>query len=286
MRTVLALVTALGWLPLPALRALGVVLGVLLHRLAHKRRHVVRVNLRLCFPSLDQPQRDRIERDVFIRFAQSWLDRGWLWSAGERRLRERLRLVGDVHGLAGEHPTVIFAPHFMGLDAGWTALTLMVPRRFVTIFTGQESQAVDAWVLKGRERFGQPRLLRRYDGVKPVVKALREGQPLYLLPDMNFGPQESIFVPFYGVSAATVPSLPRFARLARAQVVPVITRMTPEGYEVQVLPAWAGYPGDDLSADTALMNARLQAVIDTMPDQYYWVHKRFKTRPPGEPAVY
>ena len=95
-----------------------------------------------------------------------------------------------------------------------------------------------------------------------------------------------MFVSFYGVPAATVPSLSRFARLGRAKVVPVVTRMTRDGYEVRVLPAWADFPSDDVVADTALMNQRLEAYIDEMPDQYFWVHKRFKTRPPGEPGVY
>ena len=93
-------------------------------------------------------------------------------------------------------------------------------------------------------------------------------------------------MPFYGVQAATVPSLPRFARLGKAKVVPVIPRMTPWGYDVEVHPVWENYPSNDVEADTALMNERLQGYIDTMPSQYYWVHKRFKTRPPGEPSVY
>jgi KDO2-lipid IV(A) lauroyltransferase len=118
------------------------------------------------------------------------------------------------------------------------------------------------------------------------VAALRAGDPLYLLPDMNFGPEESVFVPFYGVPAATVPSLSRFAKLGRAKVVPVITRMTAKGYSVEVMPAWPAFPTDDVVADTALMNLRLQSFIDTMPDQYFWVHKRFKDRPPGVPGVY
>ena len=109
---------------------------------------------------------------------------------------------------------------------------------------------------------------------------------MYLLPDMNFGPEESIFVPFYGVPAATVPSLSRFARLGRAKVVPVITRMRRNGYEVRVCEAWAGFPSGNAEADTALMNLRLQGYIDEMPAQYYWVHKRFKTRPREEPSLY
>ena len=95
-----------------------------------------------------------------------------------------------------------------------------------------------------------------------------------------------MFVPFYGVPTATLTSLSRFARLGRAKVVPVVTRMTPQGYDVQILPAWSAFPGPDPVVDAATMNERLQAYIDAMPDQYYWVHRRFKSRPPGEPPAY
>jgi len=181
---------------------------------------------------------------------------------------------------------VIFAPHFVGLDAGWTALAQQLPRRFTTIYTDQTNKMMDKWILTGRQRFGSVQLFGRVQGVKQIVAALRTGSPLYLLPDMNFGPNESIFVPFYQVSAATVPSLSRFTRLGRAKVVPVLTRMTASGYDVQVLPAWSNFPSEDIVADTARMNACLQVYIDTMPDQYYWVHRRFKDRPPGAAPVY
>jgi KDO2-lipid IV(A) lauroyltransferase len=183
-------------------------------------------------------------------------------------------------------PTVIFAPHFMGLDAGWTALTQQIPRQFSTIYTNQANVIADAWILAGRKRFGSPRLFGRIDGVKQIVAGLKSGEPLYLLPDMSFGVQDSVFVPFYGVSTATVPSLSRFARLGRAKVVPVVTRMTRQGYQIEVLPAWADFPTLDTLADTARMNQRLQGYIDTMPEQYYWVHKRFKDRPDGQVAPY
>jgi KDO2-lipid IV(A) lauroyltransferase len=128
--------------------------------------------------------------------------------------------------------------------------------------------------------------VHRSEGVREMIAAVRGGAAMYLLPDMNFGAEDSIFVPFYGVQAATVPSLPRFARLCKAKVVPLLTRLTSTGYEVKLLPAWEGYPTGDMEGDTALMNARLEGYIDGMPEQYYWVHKRFKTRPPGEPPVY
>ncbi len=181
---------------------------------------------------------------------------------------------------------MIFAPHFFGLDAAGTAINDQIRRPMVSIYTPQRNKAVDQWLHDGRRRFGNLQLFYRDQGVKGIVAALREGALLYLLSDMNFGPEESIFVPFYGVPAATVPSLPRFARLGRARVVPVTARMTKSGYDIEVHPAWADYPTSDVAADTAFMNRWLQGVIDTMPSQYYWVHKRFKTRPPGEPSVY
>lgn len=285
-RWMLKLLVLLGALPLPLLRGLGWVLGAMLYVLVPSRRHVVQTNLALCFPAWSSAERRRQCVLTFVHFAQSWLDRGWLWHAPPSLVQARLQLNGALDSLAGATPTVLFAPHFMGLDAAWTALTQQVPRRFSTIYSPQLNPAVDAWVLAGRQRFGQPEMVARLDGAKPIVAAVRRGEPLYLLPDMNFDPSESLFVPFYGVSAATVPSLSRFAKLGRAQVVPVVTRMTPQGYAIDVLPAWDNFPTADLEADTERMNRELQSYIDTMPAQYYWVHKRFKDRPNGEAPPY
>lgn len=285
-RLSLRLMRALSPLPLAWVRVLGVALGWLLYLIVGSRRRVVLTNLRLCFPQLTPSQCRQRTQQMFVYFAQAWLDRSWLWHGTSQQVRERLKLTGEVQALSGNEPVVIFAPHFVGLDAGWTALTQQLPRHFTTIYTDQTNKVMDAWILAGRQRFGNGRLFGRADGVKTIVAALRAGDPLYLLPDMNFGPHESVFVPFYGVSAATVPSLSRFAKLGRAKAVPVITRLTRTGYNVEVLPAWSDFPSDDATVDTARMNAELQNYINTMPEQYYWVHKRFKDRPPGEPDVY
>jgi Kdo2-lipid IVA lauroyltransferase/acyltransferase len=273
-------------LPLPWVRLLGSGLGTLLYLLVASRRHVVMTNLQLCFPDWTAARRRRETRAVFRYFGQAWLDRGWLWHGDPEQVRARLHLTGALEALQGDAPTVIFAPHFVGLDAGWTALTQQWPRRFTTIYTDQANRQADAWILQGRQRFGQSHLYGRSDGVKAIVSGLKAGDPLYLLPDMNFGPEDSVFVPFFGVPAATVPSLSRFARLARARVVPLRTRLTRNGYEIEVMPAWTDFPSADAIADTALMNQRLEQMIEALPAQYYWVHKRFKDRPPGMAPVY
>ena len=273
-------------LPLPWVRALGAALGLLLYCLVRSRRRVVWINLGLCFPELHRSQVRALAVQHFICFAQSWLDRGWLWHAAPALVRQRLRVSGALGELDGAASTVLFSPHFVGLDAGWTALTQQIPRHFTTIYTNQANRESDAWILAGRKRFGGARLFGRVDGVKAIVAGLKRGELLYLLPDMSFGVQDSVFVPFYGVPTATVPSLSRFARLAHAKVVPVISRLTCSGYEIEVLPAWNDFPTDDPMADTALMNRCLQEYIDRMPAQYYWVHKRFKDQPDGHSDPY
>jgi KDO2-lipid IV(A) lauroyltransferase len=280
------LLKGLSYLPLSWLRGLGAALGWLLYAVVPARRHVLLTNLRVCFPALTEKERQTLAQQSFVYFAQAWLDRSWLWHRSAECIQSRVRLMGEVDSLSRAQPTVVFAPHFVGLDVGWTALTLQLPLKFTTIFTPQSNRTVDAWVAQGRERFGDVHLFRREDGVKPIVSALRDNALLYLLPDMNFGPNESIFVPFYGEMAATVPSLSRFAKLGRARVVPVTTRMTNTGYEVTVHSAWQDFPTDDVEADTALMNRRLEDLIATMPAQYFWVHQRFKTRPPGAAPIY
>ncbi len=282
----LRLVQWIGHLPLPWVRVLGAALGWTLYLLIGSRRRVVHTNLRLCFPHWPAQVLRHQTRQTFVYFAQAWLDRGWLWYAPTEVTLQRLRLVGAVEELEGQSPTLIFVPHFVGMDAGWTAMTQQLSRRFTTVYAAQTNRVVDAWILKGRKRFPNGRPFDRREGFKPVLQALRAGEPLCLLPDMNYDPKDSVFVPFYGVSAATVPSLSRVAKMGRAKVIAMVSRITPQGYEVEITPRWPDFPSEDLVADTAAMNLRLQAYIDRDPAQYYWVHKRFKDRPHGEPAPY
>jgi KDO2-lipid IV(A) lauroyltransferase len=276
----------LAHLPLPVVRAVGWLFGYVLHGVAARRRRIARTNWALCFPDESEAERNRAVRLHFVRFAQAWLDRSWLWEGSPAVVARRLQLVGDVGQLDNEAPRVLFAPHFVGLDAGWTALTRHLPRRFCCIYARQLNPFVDRWMAQGRQRFGQPHVVASHQGAKAIVSAVRAGEPLYLLPDMDHGLRDTVFAPFFGVQAATLTSLSRFARMGRASVIPVTSRMTPQGYEVKVWPAWEHFPSEDLVADAERMNRELQALISEMPEQYYWVHKRFKTRPPGENPVY
>ncbi len=282
----LALMRALARWPLPFLRALGAVLGLSLYVLVGSRRRIAMVNLGLCFPQWSRARRRAVTLRSFIYLAQSWLDRGWLWHAPESVLRRRLHLHGALREFDGLDPTIVFCPHFYGLDAAAAAINMSVPREFTSIYTPQANRLVDEWIKAGRLRWGRVQLFQRTDGVKANVAGLRSGQVLYLLPDMDFGPDGSVFVPFFGVPAATVPSVARFARLGKAKVIAAVPRMTAQGYDIEILPAWEDYPSGDLQADTARGNQLLETLVQSMPAQYFWVHRRFKSRPPGHEPVY
>jgi KDO2-lipid IV(A) lauroyltransferase len=138
----------------------------------------------------------------------------------------------------------------------------------------------------GRKRFNDTLLLSRQDGMRRIVKALKDGYPFYYLPDMDFGSRDSIFVPFFGIQTATIPAVSRLVRMTGAKVVACITRQVPDGYEVEVMPAWENFPGESVEADTAYVNRFIESQVLRMPEQYFWLHKRFKTRPAGEQRFY
>jgi KDO2-lipid IV(A) lauroyltransferase len=258
-----------------------------LWHVAGKRRRIVRVNLQKCLPELSAAEREALAFRHLISFGQSVMDRAWLWHAPEALVRQRLRWVGDLPALQAPGPLVMFAPHFVGLDAGGLAVSLDVPGPVAFIFVGQSRPAVEAWVRQGRERSGNVRPYFRHQGMRQILAGIKKGEPLHLSPDMDFGRTESIFVPFMGVEkAATVPSLSRLSKVVGARVVPVVTRMTPAGYDIEVHAPLDNFPTADLVQDTTRMNALLADWVRTMPEQYYWVHKRFKTRPEGEPGFY
>lgn len=284
-RLLLGLLWLLHWLPLPLLRGVGALVGRILYLAGRDRRRVALTNLRLCFPQWTEAERERVARRHFIAFARAFLDRTLGWWASEGRLRRLIRLKGgeNLRDAAGR-PVIILAPHFVGLDAGGTLMTLATP--LVSVYSNQKNPVFNEVLLKGRLRFNQPILLSRQDGMRKAIKALKEGYPFYYLPDMDFGPKESIFVPFFGVPAATITGVSRLARLTGARVVPCITRQVDDGYEVELLPAWENYPGESIEADTERMNRFIESQVLRMPEQYFWLHKRFKTRPPGEQRYY
>ena len=280
----------LHWLPLAVLSRVGEVFGLLLYVFALPRRRIVMTNLRLCFPDQSVAERRMLARRHFRGVGRSLLERGLVWWGSRERLERIVRIEGveRVRALqAAGKPVILLAPHFVGLDMGGTRVTMAFD--IVSIYAKQKKNPVlDRWLYHGRSRFGDQLLLARQEGVRGTVKAMKSGRPFYYLPDMDYGRRDAIFVPFFGVQAATITGLSRLARVAGAAVLPCVTRMLPggQGYVVEIGEAWGDFPTADVEADTRRMNAWIESMVRTMPEQYYWVHRRFKTRPEGEPKFY
>jgi Kdo2-lipid IVA lauroyltransferase/acyltransferase len=190
-------------------------------------------------------------------------------------------------------PVILLIPHFAGLEAAgpaWVAACMQrgLPKpAFTTIFQPQSTVWEDALFRRGRGRFADLAQFTRHDGIRPVIKAMRQqGRHYYCLPDNDFGDKDAVFVPFFGKAAATITVLPKLSALLGAAVIPLVARMTPQGYAVQALPAMQGMGSGTLEADCAAMNAAIEDWVRTMPEQYLFSHRRYKTRPVGEVGVY
>ncbi|MDO8789575.1 MAG: lipid A biosynthesis acyltransferase [Sulfuritalea sp.] len=284
-RLILALMWLLHWLPLPLLAALGRGLGLALYLLVGERRQVTLTNLDLCFPHLSAAEKSALARRHFAAFGRSILELGLWWWASPARIRRLVRLDGGEKLAAYKgRPTILLVPHFVGIDAGWIRLAL--EQGLVAIYTRQKNRVFETAMNDGRLRFGNCALASRQEGTRKALKAMKDGRFFHYSPDMDYGPKESVFVPFFGVQTATITGLARLARLTGATVIPVVTRMESGGYVATVGEPWTDFPGADDVADAQRLNAFIEAEVLKSHEQYYWLHKRFKTRPPGEKGVY
>lgn len=278
----------LHFLPLSILSRIGNSLGLLLYTLARERRNVAATNLRLCFPELPEAERDRMARRTFQAFARSFIERGILWWSSSQHIQSLIRVEGLEHYTAAQAqgPVILLAPHFVGLDVGGSWLIQNVD--LVSMYSPQKNRLFHDMLLHGRSRFGDQKLYERLQGLRPVIKAMRERHPFYYLPDQDLATKDGVFVTFFGVPAATLTTVPRLAEMTGAKVVPCISKLLPggQGYEVRFYPAWEDYPTGDVTADTRRMNAFIEDRVREMPEQYFWLHKRFKTRPEGEERFY
>lgn len=273
------------WLPLPLLRGIGWLLGRLLYAVGRERRKVALTNLRLCFPAKSEAEREELARRHFVAFSRAVLDRTLGWWASKERLERIIRIHGVEHLNDPEgKPVILLSPHFVGLDAGATRISMYITG--CSVYSNQKNPVFNKLLYDGRKRFNPTVLFSRQEGMRGIIKAMKAGHQFYYLPDMDFGPKESIFVPFFGVQAATIPGVARLVRLTGAKVVACITRQVADGYEVEVMPPWDNFPGASVEADTEFVNRFIEGQVLRMPEQYFWLHKRFKTRPPGEQRFY
>jgi KDO2-lipid IV(A) lauroyltransferase len=287
MRLLIGFLWLLHFLPLPVLARIGSLAGDALRLIGTERRRVARTNLRLCFPDWDEARIQRVLKAHFRAVGRSMLEATIVWWASAARIRRLVRIEGEEHARALTDRRVIFlVPHFVGIEL--EGLRMSMDYRGMAVYSHQKNREFDQFLVRVRSRFPGTRMVARQEGVKAILRGFKDGLGLQLSPDLDLGARDAVFVPFFGVPAATVTALSRLSRLTGAAVIPVVVRQLPggDGYVLRMYPAWEGYPGASPEEDTRRMNAFIEERVLEMPEQYYWLHKRFKTRPEGEEGFY
>ncbi|MES2165005.1 MAG: lipid A biosynthesis acyltransferase [Pseudomonadota bacterium] len=288
MKLLLGIMWLLHWLPLPVLGRFGDAVGSLLFVVMRARRHITLTNLRLCMPELSEDERTDIARRHFQAYSRSVWERGILWWASEARLKRLIKVEPGpvpVEEMTAR-PTILLCPHFVCLDVAGASIAMVTSAS--SMYVQQKNAAFDQVLRAGRARFKPVKLFTRQDGIKPILRALRDKLPYFMLPDMDFGEKDAEFVPFFGIEAATLTATARIAATTGAQVMPVIATFLPDyqGWRVKFYPVWDNYPGPDMVAATRRMNEFIEERVREAPAEYFWTHKRFKTRPNGEASLY
>lgn len=288
----ISLFQALAKLPSGFRTALGWILAKLAPLVVPRRIKIVRRNLALCFADLPEHAREQMLQDHLRALTQTLVDRSVLWFGTPDAIKKLVTLKGFenlAYFVDRQLPVMMLAPHFVGLDAAASRLTMIGPEG-ATMYAVQGSPLIDELVRLGRARFHKVHMISRRDGVRSLLKLIKRAVPFYYLPDMDFGKRGAVFVPFFGVMAATQTSTAQLARQFDLPVVPIICSWDPQTgtYEVDIQPALANFPNPDqtIEQDTAHLNELLEGWIRANPTQYYWVHRRFKSRPEGEPSLY
>lgn len=277
-------------LPFKAIMWLGAKLGRLAAAISDRRRMIARKNIALCFPDLSEQERERLFYRSMESVGQGLMDSGiaWFWP------KWRLNKILDVEGqsllfdtLEKEQGILFFSYHFTSLEIALASMNRLHPQQNYGVYRPHANKVYEYVMRKGRERHGPDTTALPKSGVRTMVKALRKGKIVFYIPDQDYGRRYSVFVPFMGVEAATVTAPSQLAKMGRAKVLSfcAFRKHDGSGYSVKIYPELEGY-GEDEQADALQLNQFLQGLIEDYPEQYLWVHRRFKSRPDGERNFY
>jgi KDO2-lipid IV(A) lauroyltransferase len=275
-------------LPLPLIWLIGAVLGTLLYFSMSGRRHIALTNIRACFPELSPAQQRRLVRAHFRVFVQAALATPIWWWGSEKRMKRLVRTPGREHldqALAARKPVILLVAHFVAIEVA--GVTLASDYFMIDMYKRPKNLFFDWLIRTRRTRFGGL-LVERREGIKPVIRGLKKGGTFFHLSDQDQGRDGAVFAPFFGIPTATLTAMSRLALLTGAVVIPVQAKQLPwgRGYELIFRPPLENFPTDDALADTTRMNQIIEDAVREMPEQYFWSHRRFKTRPQGEGPFY
>jgi Kdo2-lipid IVA lauroyltransferase/acyltransferase len=276
----------LAILPLALSLGFGRLIGNLFFYLARSRRHITEVNIALCFPELSAVEQRQLVRRIMQSTGKAVIETAVaLWGPADK-LRKRYTITGLENIAAAQasgQGVLLVGCHFTTLDAAARILAFHV--KYDMLYRKDPNPLLAYKLISARDSFAGNAIVR--SDTRQLIKNLRQGNVVWYAPDQDFGVKHSVFAPFFGVQAATVVGTARIAQLGKAVVLPFAHyRDEQNHYRIEIKPALENYPtGDDL-VDATRINHEIETAIAKQPDQYLWVHRRFKTRPAGEPNLY
>ena len=278
----------LHWLPPRWLAKISTFLGTLAYFIARERRKITIINLTLCFPEWSAAKVLEVTREHFQLFLTDALTLGLIWFASPTRLSRYIHIEHEeyLNEALKKGPVILLVPHFFGMNTAGIYLT--IHHKIVTIYSPLKNKNLDTVIKNIRNRFKTAQVISRHDGIRAIVRRLKDDWSLYYLPDQDFGPANSIFVPFFNIPTATTPALGKLAQITHSQVVPCIVHQdfAHDRCVITFYPAWAQYPTGEAIKDTTQMNQFIEDRVREQPANYLWTHKRFKTRPADTPNFY
>lgn len=274
-------------LPFPWQQTIGSVIGQLGYYLVKKRRKITGTNIRLCFPELSQNEQKRLTIQTFRSTGKAIFETGLSWWGNEKRLENLCHIEGLENlekALERGKGVILLSAHFTCLEIGGRLLSLRQP--FQVVYKKARNPLFEVFMQRAREKHYQ-RAIQTYD-LRKMIKGLKENKVTWYASDQDFGDKQSVFVPFMGIIAATLTTPARLAKISGAPVVPYFPRRLEnnKGYCLTIFPMLENFPDEDEYKNAERINQIIETEIRKAPDQYLWVHKRFKTRPEGEPSVY
>ncbi|CAM3158332.1 lipid A biosynthesis lauroyl acyltransferase [Pseudomonas floridensis] len=276
-------------LPFRVLLVIGRLLGAVMYRIATDRKYIASRNLALCFPHLSAAERKQLLKENFASTGIAFFEMAmsWWWS------KQRLARLAHIEGLEHLHNArqkgegvILMAFHFTTLEIG--AALLGQQHTIDGMYREHRNALFDFIQRRGRERHNPDSLAVEREDVRSMLKLLRSGRAIWYAPDQDYGAKQSVFVPLFGIQAATVTATSKFARLGRAQVVPFTQQRLADGsgYRLVIHPPMQDFPGESDEADCLRINQWVESAVTQCPSQYLWAHRRFKSRPAGEPKLY
>ena len=274
-------------LPHRAALAVGRVLGRLAHAIGGRRRAIVRRNLELCFPELDAAQRDALAREHFQALGMALIEMGLGRWASDRHLTSITRLDGVEHvrrALDDGRGVILLSAHFTTLEIMGRVLATAIPP-FDAVFRKNRSEFMTELQRSGREKSADTTIEKR--DIKKMVRSLQRGRAVWYAPDQSYSRKGAEVVEFFGVPCMHATATSTLARLGKAVTVPFFPLRKADGtYEMTLLPPLENFPSDDPVADTRRYVEMLEAHIRKVPEQYFWIHRKFKDLPDGFPDYY